>query len=153
MPIDPKVIAAENAAEAARAKLMHSAKLAIGEAKRRLAPDLLAKQAWKASAQAAKTAGEDVADGAVRFAKDKPYIVAGAVAAAALFLARKPVSKLAVDTYERLSNRFDEDEARKADDSLAAEAPNSPVAVARLAKSVAPSPRTKKNKPEVEKAK
>lgn len=154
MAIDPKVLAAENDAEAARAKLMHSLKLSLGEAKRRLAPDLLAKQAWKASAQAARSAGEDAADGAVRFAKDKPYVVAGAIAAAALFFARKPVKRLAVDTYERLTTKFDAEEAEKADEALSVEAPDSPVAVARAAKSVAPKPKKKrKSNKEVEKAK
>lgn len=154
MAIDPKVVAAENEAEAARAKLMHSTKLAVGEAKRRLAPDLLAKQAWKASAHAARSASEDAADTAVRFAKDRPYLVAGAVAAAALFLARKPVKRLAVDTYERLTSNFDAEEAEKADEALAAEAPESPVAVARAAKSVSPKRKTQtKKKKEVEKAK
>ncbi len=39
---DPRIIDAQNQVEAKRAQLMHSVKHAIGEAKRRLAPDLLA---------------------------------------------------------------------------------------------------------------
>jgi hypothetical protein len=145
MKTDPRVIAAQNEVEAKRAQLMHSAKLAIGEAKRRLAPDLVADQVWEAT----KSKAERLAHDATLAAKNRPWLVGGAVAAAALFMARKPVSRLAVDTYDRLTSDHDDKAAKAADEKLEMAAPESPVAVARLAKRVTP----KKEKKKVEKVK
>lgn len=141
--LDPRVIDAQNNVEAQRAKLMRSVSHAIGEAQRRLAPDLLAEQAWEKT----KEKGAQMAEDAVDLAKRKPWLVGGLVAGLTLFLARKPVGRAAVETYDRLAKRAHE--AEKADDALEKEAPNSPVAVARRAKRVAPKKKQKKS--EVEK--
>lgn len=147
---DPRIIDAQNQVEAKRAQLMHSVKHAIGEAKRRLAPDLLAEQAWKASWEAARHKGGEIADDATSFAKEKPWLVGGIAAAAALFLARKPVGKLAVGAYDAVTGRDEKSEAELADDALEAEAPNNPVAVAGRAKRVSG---RKKKEPKVENVK
>ncbi|MEN3971430.1 hypothetical protein WJS89_01945 [Sphingomicrobium sp. XHP0235] len=103
MSIDHRVLSAKNEVEVKRAQLLHSIKFALGETKRRLAPDLLAEMAW----QETKRAGSKMADGAVDFTKRKPWLVGGIAAAAGLFLARKPVGRLAVDGYEALKNKGD----------------------------------------------
>ena len=128
--LDPRVIDARNDVEAKRAKLMHSVSHAIGEAQRRLAPDLLAEQAWEKT----KEKGVKIADDAVEYAKRNPWLVGGLVAGLTLFFARKPVGRAAVQTYDRLANRAEDAEA--ADDALEIEAPDSPIAVARRAKRV-----------------
>ncbi|MCJ7422331.1 hypothetical protein [Sphingomicrobium astaxanthinifaciens] len=92
MSLDPELIDARNAVEAKRAQLMHSAKFALGEAKRRLAPDLLAEQAW----DKVKRKSNDLAHEAVLEAKAKPFFYGGIAAAIGLFLARKPLGKMAV---------------------------------------------------------
>ena len=97
--IDPEVISAKNDVEVARAKLLHSVKFALGETKRRLAPDLIAEMAW----QETKRASGKVADAAMDFGKRKPVLVGGLAAAFGMFLARKPLGKLAVAGYEKMS--------------------------------------------------
>ncbi|RZV45319.1 MAG: hypothetical protein EX258_10450, partial [Sphingomonadaceae bacterium] len=102
--LDPRVIDAQNEVEAQRAKLMRSVSHAIGEAQRRLAPDLLAEQAWEKT----KEKGAQMAEDAVDLAKRKPWLVGGLVAGLTLFLARKPVGRAAVATYDRLATRVNE---------------------------------------------
>ncbi|MBB3763727.1 hypothetical protein [Sphingomicrobium lutaoense] len=145
MKTDPRVIAAQNNVEAKRAQLMHSTKLAIGEAKRRLAPDLVADQVWEAT----KNKAERIAQEATVAARNRPWLVGGAIAAATLFMARKPVSRLASNAYQRVTSDHDEKAARLADEKLEMSAPESPVAVARMAKRVTP----KQEKRKVEKVK
>ncbi|WP_343347350.1 hypothetical protein WJT74_04485 [Sphingomicrobium sp. XHP0239] len=99
MSIDPKVLSAKNDVEVKRAQLLHSVKFALGETKRRLAPDLIAEMAWVET----KRAGSKVADKAVDFTKRKPVLVGGLAAAFGLFLARKPVGRLAVSGVEKLT--------------------------------------------------
>ena len=118
MSIDHRVLSAKNDVEVKRAQLLHSIKFALGETKRRLAPDLLAEMAW----QETKRAGSKMADGAVDFTKRKPWLVGGIAAAAGLFLARKPVGKLAVDGYEALKSKGDD-----AEDDIASPAPDAPT--------------------------
>ena len=61
MTVDPKVLDAQNRVEIQRAKLMRSVEYGIGQAKRRLAPDLIAAQAWDATkAKVSDTAHEAV---------------------------------------------------------------------------------------------
>ncbi|WP_265562844.1 hypothetical protein [Sphingomicrobium arenosum] len=96
MSIDPELIDAKNAVEAKRAQLMHSTKYALGEAKRRLAPDLLAEQAWE---KVKRKSGDAVHDAYLE-AKAKPWLVGGIAAAIGLFLARKPVGEMAVKAYQ-----------------------------------------------------
>ncbi|MCJ8189913.1 hypothetical protein [Sphingomicrobium aestuariivivum] len=96
MSVDPELIDAKNAVEAKRAQLMHSVKYTVGEAKRRLAPDLLAEQAW----EKVKRKSSDTAHSAYLEAKAKPWLVGGIAAAIGLFLARKPVGEMAVKAYQ-----------------------------------------------------
>ena len=108
MSIDPKVLSAKNDVEVKRAKLLHSIKFALGETKRRLAPDLIAEMAWEET----KRASGKVADKAVDVAKRKPVLIGGLAAAFGLFLARKPLGKLAVNGVEKLTG---EDHAAEGD--------------------------------------
>lgn len=95
--IDGKVLDAENEVEVKRAKLMTSIKFGIGEAKRRLAPDLLAEQAWeKTKAKASESAQE-----AVVAVKNNPAIVGGIGAAIGLYLARGPLGQMLRELWDK----------------------------------------------------
>ena len=74
---------ARGEADAAKARLMGT----VEELKARLAPGKLASEA----VQAAKDKSIVVADGTVNRAREKPGMVAGAAAATALVIARKPL--------------------------------------------------------------
>ncbi len=74
---------ARGEADAAKARLMGT----VEEVKTRLAPGKLASDA----VQAAKDKSIVVADGTVNRAREKPAMVAGAAAATALVMARKPL--------------------------------------------------------------
>ena len=74
---------ARGEADAAKARLMGT----VEELKARLAPAKLTSNA----VQAAKDRSIVVADGAVNKAKEQPAMVAGAAAATALVIARKPL--------------------------------------------------------------
>ncbi|MFL6856989.1 MAG: DUF3618 domain-containing protein [Allosphingosinicella sp.] len=78
-----ELIAARAEAEAARARLTAT----VGELQRRLSPSTLAGNAW----DGVKERTGEAAEGAVEAVKARPVAVSGALAAFALFLARKPI--------------------------------------------------------------
>lgn len=132
-----QLIKAQNDAEAKRAAFLTSA----DTLKARVAPARLGRDALDKTVET----GSALADSAVETVKAKPWLFAGLAAAAALFLARKPVGKLAVGAYDRIAGGKSEEDLK--DDALEADAPDSPIAVARRAKRI--SPNTQKS--EVEK--
>lgn len=91
---------ARGEADAAKARLMGT----VEELKTRLAPAKLTSDA----VQAAKDRSIVVADGAVNKAKEQPAMVAGAAAATALVIARKPL-------FSALKNWRKKRKARKLD--------------------------------------
>lgn len=123
-----KLIKAQNEAEVRRAAFLTSA----DTLKARVAPARLGKDALDKTVET----GTAIADGAVAEVKSKPWLYGGLAAAALLFLARKPVGKLAVGAYDRIAGGKSEEDLK--DDALELEAPDSPIAVARRAKRVAP---------------
>jgi len=135
MVSDRDLTEAEARVAAARAKMLGTAR----ELQARVQPERLRKDAW----ESAKDASADWAHNALESAKARPWLVGGIVAATALFLARKPVGQLAADAYTAMTKK-EVEEATEKDDTLEAEAPNSPVAVARRAKRVAPKKRVRK---------
>ena len=131
MPLDPKVIDARNKAEAKRAQLLTSVKYGVGEAKRRLAPDLVADHVWDVTKDKARRAADDM----MLTAKDKPWIVGAIGAAIGLFLARGAIGEVVRDGIDKVKDRFDgNDEAPAVPNRKAEDAPDTPVAVAKQAK-------------------
>ena len=114
MSIDPKVIDAKNAVEAKRAQMMHTVKYTLGEAKRRLAPDLLAEQAW----EKVKRKSGDLAHEAMLEAKARPALVGSIAAALGVFFARKPIGRMAVEAYHSVRGDV-EDGSKPATGSMA----------------------------------
>ena len=127
-----KLIAAQNDAEVKRAAFLTSA----DTLKARVAPARLGKDALDKTVET----GTAIADSAVTEVKSKPWLYGGLAAAALLFLARKPVGKLAVGAYDKLASGKSEEDLK--DDALEEEAPDSPIAVARRAKRVDPKNKT-----------
>lgn len=84
---EPRLVAAELAAEAARERFLDS----FHELVRHLEPKRLAKGLW----EDAKVKGADLAEEAVDAVKARPVAATGVVAALALFLAREPIIDLA----------------------------------------------------------
>jgi hypothetical protein len=78
-----ELIAARAEAEAARARLMAT----VGALQHRLNPSTLAGNAW----DGVKEKTGEAAEGAVEAVRARPVAVSGALAAFALFLARKPI--------------------------------------------------------------
>lgn len=135
MTLDPKVLDAQNKVEAKRAQLLTSVKYGIGEAKRRLAPDLVADQVWEATKDKLERGAHD----AVLAAKNKPWIVGGIGAALGLFLARGVLGDAIRDGVEKFSAwRASNDDEGQTKPVAATpqpdESPETPVAVARQAK-------------------
>ncbi|WP_265570705.1 hypothetical protein [Sphingomicrobium nitratireducens] len=97
---------AQNLVELKRAKLMTSVKHAIGEGKRRLAPDLVADQVWEMTKDKANRAAHDM----VVTARNKPWLVGGIAAAVGLFLARGKVGEWAADAYDAMTGDDTEEE-------------------------------------------
>lgn len=83
---DVRIAAARGEAEAARQRLAGTVEVI----KTRLAPATIAHDAW----EGAKDKGAEVAEGAVTVVKERPAMVAGVAAGAALILARKPIISL-----------------------------------------------------------
>ncbi|MCM8556847.1 hypothetical protein [Sphingomicrobium sediminis] len=104
MSVDPRIVDAQNEVEAKRAQLMHSVKHAMGETKRRLAPDLLAGRAWAETKKATARLAEDTA----AEVRAKPLLFGGIAAAVGLFLARKPIGKAAVELYDSVTGHEEE---------------------------------------------
>ena len=133
MTLDPRVLDAQNKVEAKRAQLMTSVKYGVGEAKRRLAPDLVADQVWEATKDKIERGAHD----AMLTAKNKPWLVGGIGAAIGLFLARGVLGDAVRGGLDKFADwRSDDDEAETT--PVAAkprpdESPETPVAVARQA--------------------
>lgn len=106
MSLDPRVIDARNLVEIKRAKLMTSVKYGVGEAKRRLAPDLVADHVWEVTKDKARRAADDM----VLAAKEKPWIVAAIGAGIGLVLARGQVGDLLREGADKVRERFDHEE-------------------------------------------
>ena len=106
MSIDPKVLSAKNDVEYHRAKMMATVKFAAGEAKRRLAPDLVLSNAWSAT----KRKSGELAHDAMLEAKSKPLLFGGIAAAVGALLFRKPLGKLASSAYDSVVGHEDADE-------------------------------------------
>lgn len=100
--------AGEKLAAAKRAEIASRERLAATAAtlQERLQPSTLASSAW----DGARTRGEELADEAIAAARERPAVAAGVVAAAALFLARKPLTSA---LFSRL--RRDRDELNQSD--------------------------------------
>ncbi|MBW0145096.1 hypothetical protein [Sphingomicrobium clamense] len=126
MTVDPKVLDAQNRVEIQRAKLMRSVEYGIGQAKRRLAPDLIAAQAWDAT----KAKVTDTAHEAVVAAKKNPWLVGGIGAAIGLFLARGPLG----DALRGVKSKIVDSDAETPKASDPENSPETPVAVAKQAK-------------------
>ncbi len=83
---DVRIATARGEAEAARQRLAST----VEQIKVRLAPATIAHDAW----EGAKDKGAEVAEGAVTAVKERPAMVVGVAAGAALILARKPIISL-----------------------------------------------------------
>ena len=135
MSIDPRVIDAQNKVEAKRAQLMTSVKYGVGEAKRRLAPDLVADQVWEATKDKIERGAQD----AMLTARNKPWLVGGIGAAIGLFLARGLIGDAVRGGLDKVadwrSGENDEGETTPvASEPRVDETPETPVAVARQVK-------------------
>ena len=127
MPIDPKVLDARNKVEAKRAQLMTSVKYGVGEAKRRLAPDLVADHVWDVTKDKARRAADDM----MLTARDKPWLVGAVGAAIGLFFARGPIGDAIRDGIDKIRGRDDEPEPQAP--AKNADVPETPAAVAKAA--------------------
>lgn len=87
MTDDPQVQAARIRAEQAQHRLVAH----LQELQQRVAPKVLAREAW----EGAKSKGADLAEDAVDAVRNRPVAATGIVAAVALFLAREPLMDLA----------------------------------------------------------
>ena len=83
----PEVLGARADAEQAQARLVAT----LQELQQRIAPRVLARDAW----DGAKNKGADLAEDAVDAVRRRPVAAGGIVAALALFLAREPLMDLA----------------------------------------------------------
>ncbi len=83
----PETLAARADAEQAQARLVAT----LQELQQRIAPKVLARDAW----DGAKSKGADIAEDAVDAVRRRPVAAGGIVAALALFLAREPLMDLA----------------------------------------------------------
>ncbi len=87
MTDSPETLAARADAEQAQARFVAT----LHELQQRLAPKVLARDAW----DGAKSKGADIAEDAVDAVRRRPVAAGGIVAALALFLAREPLMGLA----------------------------------------------------------
>ena len=87
MTDSPEVQAARKEAEQAQSRLIER----LQELQQRIAPKILARDAW----EGAKSKGADLAEDAVDAVRARPVAATGIVAALALFLAREPLMDLA----------------------------------------------------------
>lgn len=101
----PAIAAARVKAEAARAKLMDSAR----ELQVRISPKTLAHNAW----EGAKMKGADLAEEAVDAVRSRPLAATGVVAAIAMFLAREPLMDLADKVAGGISSKHKAKRERK----------------------------------------
>jgi len=88
----------------------------VHEIQARLAPRILAADAW----QQAKNKGADLAEDAVDAVKARPAAAGGIAAAIGLFLARAPIRDAAVKIYDAMASRR---EAKTARDALQSQKP------------------------------
>ena len=88
----------------------------VHEIQARLAPRILAADAW----QKAKNKGADLAEDAVDAVKARPAAAGGIAAAIGLFLARAPIRDAAVKIYDAMASRR---EAKTARDALQSHQP------------------------------
>jgi hypothetical protein len=88
----------------------------VHEIQARLAPRILAADAW----QKAKNKGADLAEDAVDAVKARPAAAGGIAAAIGLFLARAPIRDAAVKIYDAMASRR---EAKTARDALQSQKP------------------------------
>lgn len=119
MSLDPKVIDAQNLVEIRRARLMTSVKYGIGEAKRRLAPDLVADHVWEVTKDKAERAAHDM----VVSAKNNPWTVGAIGTAIGLFFARGKIGDAVRDQWGKWT-----------DDEPTPPAPSTPATPAEVAK-------------------
>lgn len=83
---DIRIAERRGEAEAARERLLAT----VEEIKHRLAPKMIANDAW----EGVKDKGVAAADTAATAVRERPALAAGVAASAALFLARKPILSL-----------------------------------------------------------
>ncbi|RST31016.1 DUF3618 domain-containing protein [Sphingomonas ginkgonis] len=102
MTTDVKIARARGEAEAARAKLMGT----VDELKARLSPQKVTSDAI----QGAKNKSIEVADQTVTAVRQRPGMAAGVAAAAALFLARKPLFATVAGWFSGSDDRDTPDE-------------------------------------------
>lgn len=86
MSADPKLIAAQAQAEAAKLRFFST----LGEVQVRIKPSTLAHDAMESASEGIATAARKGAD----VARARPAVTAGAAGLFALFLARKPICRL-----------------------------------------------------------
>ncbi len=82
----------------------------VHELQARLAPRMLASEAW----EQAKIKGADLAEDAVDAVKARPVAVGGVVAGIAMFLAREPIRDAAVKIYDAMTAKRATKKARPA---------------------------------------
>jgi hypothetical protein len=82
----------------------------VHEIQARLAPRIIAADAW----QKAKNKGADLAEDAVDAVKARPAAAGGIAAAIGLFLARAPIRDAAVKIYDAMTSRRETKTARDA---------------------------------------
>lgn len=125
MSDNPKIAAARIEVERTRAALLDTAR----ELQQRLQPGTLASEAW----EKAKNKGADLAEDAVDAVAKRPLAVGGAIAALAMFLARKPLKDATVRFYDVMTPLFEPRQKRPAlkPKTAAKPAPAKPAAAKR----------------------
>lgn len=106
MSESPKIVAARIEVERTRAALLETTR----ELQVRLQPKSLAGEAW----EKAKNAGADLAEDAVDAVAKRPLAVGGAIAALAMFLARKPLKDATIKFYDVMTPLFEPRQKRPA---------------------------------------
>lgn len=98
---DLRVVAAQAEADRARERMLATAR----ELAQLLAPRKIAHDVWRN----AKVKGADLAEDAVDAVKRRPVAVTGVIAAAAMFLAREPISQGIVKLYDAMTSGGDDE--------------------------------------------